>query len=391
MNSLMTSKITKMRKPGGNIAFIGLLFPLWICLAFVGCTGKTPHDAKNQKTDIQAPASPSPSAEEIKAGETATLSDAGMDDAPDESAGGSDDKVIHKEDFVLTSRREFFVLKAKLKGSLLKTLIDGLPDNVRLCRVLASETEEALHFQMDTRRQMSKEDVATLVFKEGGRGVVARVYGVRYYSRILDRNLRAYYFWEAGKDYPEYFDADGVSLTPRLKRPPLAEYQRLGRMAGKNPSRQGIFFLAKPETEIIAPFTSKVLRINWLPPEEGKCVELSYEGTGVSAVIKGLGSLSVKVNPGATVKSGDIIGRVADAPAGKASGFRYLVRSGVGDGAIGVDPFRFHLTTKYKLDKTSRGLFLSVKQKVDDCFAALDQASLEEEDSPGDAAGLAGG
>jgi hypothetical protein len=299
---------------------------------------------------------------------------------------------IRNDDGLLVPVDDSFVLRVELTGTLLDTLLKAMPDNLRVCRALASEAEEALHFQMDTRKQMSVGDVATLVFKEGGRNAVARLYGVRYFSRLLDRKLFAYYFWETNKPYPEYFDADGVSLTPRLKRPPLREYQRIGSLAGRNPMREGVFFLAEPETEVVAPFKSKVVRINWLPKDTGDCVELFYEGTGVSAVIKGLGSLSVKVNPGAVIKSGGVIGRVATPPAGKAGGFRYLVRSGIGDGAIGVDPFRFHMTTKYTLDKTSRGFFLSVKQRIDSHLARLDQVLSELGDSSlGDSEGSSGG
>ena len=314
-------------------------------------------------------------------GETPDNNDAKAPSADKEEMEKPVGGEIRNDGGLLVPVDDSFVLRVELTGTLLDTLLKAMPDNLRVCRTLASEAEEALHFQMDTRKQMSVGDVATLVFKEGGHNAVARLYGVRYFSRLLDRELFAYYFWETNKPYPEYFDADGVSLTPRLKRPPLREYQRIGSLAGRNLMREGVFFLAEPETEVIAPFKSKVLRINWLPKDKGDCVELFYEGTGVSAVIKGLGSLSVKVNPGAVIKSGGVIGRVATPPAGKVGGFRYLVRSGVGDGAIGVDPFRFHMTTKYTLDKTSRGFFLSVKQRIDSHLARLDQVLSELGDS----------
>ncbi len=197
-------------------------------------------------------------------------------DRTTESASKTPEKqVVKKEGSLLMPVGDLFLLRVELKGTLLDTLLEAMPKNLRVCRALASETEEALHFQMDTRKQMSKGDVATLVFKEGGRGVVARLYGVRYFSRILDRELRAYYYWETDKPYPEYFDSDGVSLTPRLKRPPLQQYQRIGRIAGKNPTREGIFFLAQPETGVRAPFNSRVLGISWPPLGQGEGVELS--------------------------------------------------------------------------------------------------------------------
>lgn len=273
---------------------------------------------------------------------------------------------------ILFKSESFFTIRVILSGSLLETLIALQPDNLRLSRVLASGAEEVLLHRMDPRKQMADGDAVTLVFKEGSGEAIAPLYGLRYDSRILDRVIWAYAFWEQGRPEPEFFDDRGIALKARLRKPPIPAYRRIGRLAGKTPALSGLDFIEVDGKDVVTPFKSRVERINWLPKEEGRCLELSYLGTGVGATFTGLLSLSVKVNPGAELDAGAVIGR-----AGRLSrsgvGLHYFVHRGIGENAPRIDPFHFHGTEVYELAETETGAFARVKQRIDSLFRDAEQ------------------
>ncbi|MCB9476523.1 MAG: M23 family metallopeptidase [Deltaproteobacteria bacterium] len=277
---------------------------------------------------------------------------------------------------ILYGRDEFFVLRVVVHRSLLGSLIDAMPDNVQLARALASTTEGLLRFRMNTRTQMAPLDTATFVFKEGDLKSSVRLYGLRYQSRLLSRTIRAYYYWETDRRVPEYFDASGEAIVPRIKQPPVAEYERVDRRYSRKGRPSGVDFLTEAGVEVTTPFPAKVRRINWRPKEEGRCVEMEYVGTGVFARITRLSSLSVKVNPGEELAAGSVIAKVGDLREGKGNGLRYELFRETDDGEAALDPFDFHMAEPYHLSGGNEGMFAVVKQRLDLDFEEAERRAL---------------
>lgn len=262
---------------------------------------------------------------------------------------------------------EFYVARVTVSGSLLHSLMALMPDNAELARRLSASTQEALRYRVDPGRQMTKGDAATLVFKDAGDASSVTVYGVMYEGGALPRTVLAYYFWEQSRAYPEYYDEDGAAFMPRMKRPPIEGYQRLGRLFGEGKS-PGVDILTTQGAEAVTPFPARVERVNWRPKGEGDCVELEYRGTGVWATFAGLESVSVKVKPGVEVDAGTVVGHVGPVKPGGASALRYELHSAAGDDAPRIDPFAFHLYDTYKIGTGNIAVFRVVKGRIDRLF-----------------------
>ena len=279
-------------------------------------------------------------------------------DVPAPPTDGDEESSLFKD-------REFFIQKLTVKGSLPASVLAAMPDNTRLAKALSSAAEDVLRYRMDARTKIGEGDAATLVFKEAPNAAV-RLYGLRYESKLLGKILHAYFFWEKGKDYPEYFDADGTALRTRMKMTPVRQYERIGRVLSRDGN--GIDFITGAGADVISPLAAAVERINWLPKEQGSCVEVKYAGTGVYASFTRLDGLSVHVNPGAEVAAGGVIGRAGYLGEGKGFGVRYELHSAPGDDAPHIDPFEFHKTETYRLPESSRGTFQVVRTKIDLMF-----------------------
>ncbi|MCZ7581993.1 MAG: hypothetical protein M5R36_00960 [Deltaproteobacteria bacterium] len=188
---------------------------------------------------------------------------------------------------------DLFVVNVRVEKSLMTSLIEAMPDNEKLARLLASACEEVLRFRMDTRSQMAPGDEAALVFKENAKDAPVRLYGVRYKSRLLGRTLRAYYFWEPRREEPEYFDAHGKAFITRLKRSPVTSYKRLGRLYNAKRGQKELEIRAAKHAEVKTPFRARVERINWRPVSGRRIggTEISRDGysRGFHAPRHGLG------------------------------------------------------------------------------------------------------
>lgn len=282
----------------------------------------------------------------------------------------------------LFARDDFYVARVVVDRSLLASLIELMPDNVGLARQLAASSQDILRHALDTQRQMARGDAAIMVFKDPGQTQAVRLYGLRYESAALGRVVMGYYFWEPNRGAPEYFDENGNAYLPRLRRSPIEGYTRLGRLFGQG-NATFTEIMADRGTEIVAPFPSRVVRVNWRPKEQGDCVELEYLGTGVFATFSGLESVSIKVTPGAELDAGALIAKVGALAPGQPTGLRYELRSAPGEDAPRIDPFAFHLTDPYRMNPTNLALFRIVKTRIDELFgAAIERAKSPQSPAP---------
>ena len=107
-------------------------------------------------------------------------------------------------------------------------------------------------------------------------------------------------------------------------------------------------FKAPIGTPVVAPFDAKVTRANWNWKSNGNCVELRYPD---GAVAKFLHLSENRVEPGDTVKAGDIIALVGNTGRSTAPHLHYQVEVG---NKI-VDPLDYHGTVRRKVQGASMG------------------------------------
>jgi murein DD-endopeptidase MepM/ murein hydrolase activator NlpD len=202
-------------------------------------------------------------------------------------------------------------------------------------------------WDLDLRRDLRKGDRIDVAWNRAPDDTI-EVLAARLHSSKHGRTFAAYRWQAPGDAFTSYWQEDGTEVPYRLQNPPLRDYQQITSLLKDRPTHQGMDFKAPVGTPVVAPFDAQVTRANWNWKSNGNCVELRYPD---GAMAKFLHLSEHRVEPGDTVKAGDIIALVGNTGRSTAPHLHYQVEVG----SKIVDPLEYHGTVRRKVQGSSMG------------------------------------
>lgn len=196
-------------------------------------------------------------------------------------------------------------------------------------------------WDMNLRRDLRKGDRVEVAWHKAGDDI--EVLAARLHSSKLGRTIAAYRWQAPGDAFTSYWSEDGIEVPLRLQNPPLKDYEQITSLLKDRPNHKGMDFKAPVGTPIVSPHDAVVTRSNWNWKGNGNCLELRYKD---GAIAKFLHLSENRVEPGATVKAGDIIGLVGNTGRSTAAHLHYQVEVG---GKV-VDPLEYHGTVRRRVE-----------------------------------------
>ena len=258
------------------------------------------------------------------------------------------------------------VLAFRLNGSLDASLKEALPDELKdLATPLAGRLSEALRWKLDPRRELRPGDEAKIIFNPQARTEHSPLYGFRYKSGRLGKELFYVYFPDAKGSTSFYFDKEGNSIAETIQRPPLRN-EDMQMATVRNLADRGMFFQTEPGTKVIMPFPARVLRLNWDQEKLGRSVEVRYMDSGVVAWFCHLEAISDIVQEGAIISSDSVFASTGATGDTANPGLLYRTfRQPEGETAQPINPLEVHEKQKYQLPSADRVQFLALRTKVE--------------------------
>ncbi len=202
-------------------------------------------------------------------------------------------------------------------------------------------------WDLDLRRDLRKGDRVDVAWNRAPDDTI-EVLAARLHSSKHGQTFAAYRWQAPGDAFTSYWQEDGTEVPFRLQHSPIRDYQQITSLLKDRPTHQGMDFKAPTGTPVVAPFDAKVTRANWNWKSNGNCVELRYPD---GAVAKFLHLSELRVEPGDTVKEGDIVALVGNTGRSTAPHLHYQVEVG---NKI-VDPLDYHGTVRRQVQGTSMG------------------------------------
>lgn len=196
-------------------------------------------------------------------------------------------------------------------------------------------------WDLNLRRDLRKGDRVEVAWRRAPDDSL-EVLAARLHSSKMGQTIAAYRWQAPGDAFTSYWQEDGTEVPYRLQNPPLRDYQQITSLLKDRPTHQGMDFKAPVGTLVVAPYDAKVSRTNWNWKSNGNCVELRYAD---GAVAKFLHLSENRVEPGSTVKAGDVIALVGNTGRSTAPHLHYQVEVA---GKI-VDPLEYHGTVRRKV------------------------------------------
>jgi murein DD-endopeptidase MepM/ murein hydrolase activator NlpD len=200
-------------------------------------------------------------------------------------------------------------------------------------------------WDLDLRRDLRKGDRVEVAWRKLGEGQI-EVLSARLHSQKLGRTYAAYRWQAPGDAFTSYWSEDGVEVPHRLQNSPLKDYEQITSLLKDRPTHKGMDFKAPTGTPITSPFSGTVTRSNWSFAGNGNCIEVRYAD---GAVAKFLHLSENRVQPGASVKPGDVVGLVGNTGRSTAAHLHYQVEVG---GKV-VDPLDYHGSVRRRVDGAS--------------------------------------
>lgn len=217
-----------------------------------------------------------------------------------------------------------------------------------LAPALAQVVKRVLVWWLDPRRDLRRGDVLEIIWREGEEGheraepVVA---GLWLRSQKLGRERVGVFYRPPGAPYPRWFDPSGQEVALRLREGPIEAYEQITSLLGDGRRHRGVDFKAPEGTPVVAPFSGKVVRVNWATRRNGRCVRLLDPRSGREASFLHLSRIAPGVRVGARLRRGDRIGAVGNSGRSFAPHLHYQLEKG---GRV-LDPFRVHATWRARL------------------------------------------
>lgn len=269
-------------------------------------------------------------------------------------------------------RDNLHVLAFRVDGSLTASIRRSLPAEYQdMAGTLARRLADALRWQLDTRRDLRRDDEVKIVFNPTAKTERAPLYGFWYKSRRLGKELKFIYFPQAKGTLSAYFDSHGTSIAERMKRPPLTD-EDLANASLENLSTKGIRYNVAPGTRVMMPFPARVLRLNWDQDNLGRSIEVRYLDSGNVAWFAHLETVGEKVKEGAIIGSGSFF--AATGATGKTTRPCLLYRTfKAAEGAepTPVSPLEVHKTEAQTLPAADRVAFVAVNAKIGQLFGLV--------------------
>jgi len=200
-------------------------------------------------------------------------------------------------------------------------------------------------WDLDLRRDLRKGDKVEVAWNRAPDDTI-EVLAARLHSSKMGSTVAAYRWQAPGDAFTSYWQEDGTEVPHRLQNPPLRDYQQITSLLKDRPSHQGMDFKAPIGTLVVAPFDATVTRSNWNWKSNGNCVELRYPD---GAMAKFLHLSENRVEPGDTVKAGEVIALVGNTGRSTAPHLHYQVEV---RGKV-VDPLEYHGTVRRRVEGPS--------------------------------------
>jgi len=200
-------------------------------------------------------------------------------------------------------------------------------------------------WDLNLRRDLRKGDKVEVAWSRAPDDTV-EVLAARLHSSKMGSTVAAYRWQAPGDAFTSYWQEDGTEVPHRLQNPPLRDYQQITSLLKDRPSHQGMDFKAPIGTLVVAPFDAKVTRANWNWKSNGNCVELRYPD---GAMAKFLHLSENRVEPGDTVKAGEVVALVGNTGRSTAPHLHYQLEL---RGKV-VDPLDYHGTVRRRVEGPS--------------------------------------
>lgn len=209
---------------------------------------------------------------------------------------------------------------------------------------LAQVAKRVLVWWMDVSRDFRKNDRLELVYelRDDQEPVVHALW---LQSEKLGRPRTAIRAQVKGEAFPRWYEEDGSEVELRLKHSPIEGYEQITSLLKDGRRHKGVDFKAPVGTPVIAPFDAVVGRKNWSFRGNGNCVELLEAKSSRNALFLHLASIDPKIQPGAKVKRGQVIGQAGNTGRSTAPHLHYQLEQ---QGRV-LDPFDIHPTWKKRL------------------------------------------
>lgn len=197
-------------------------------------------------------------------------------------------------------------------------------------------------WDMNLRRDLRKGDRVEVAWRKL-HGDEIDLLAARLHSSKLGRTIAAYRWQAPGDAFTSYWSEDGTEVPLRLQNPPLRDYEQITSLLKDRPNHKGMDFKAPIGTPIVSPFDGVVTRSNWNWKSNGNCLEIRYPD---GAVAKFLHLSENRVEPGTTVKAGQVVGLVGNTGRSTAPHLHYQVEV---RGKV-VDPLEYHGTERRRVE-----------------------------------------
>jgi murein DD-endopeptidase MepM/ murein hydrolase activator NlpD len=197
-------------------------------------------------------------------------------------------------------------------------------------------------WDMNLRRDLRKGDRVEVAWRKI-KGDEVDLLAARLHSSKLGRTIAAYRWQAPGDAFTSYWSEDGTEVPLRLQSPPLRDYEQITSLLKDRPNHKGMDFKAPIGTPVVSPFDGVVTRSNWNWKSNGNCLEIRYPD---GAVAKFLHLSENRVEPGTTVKAGQVVGLVGNTGRSTAPHLHYQVEV---RGKV-VDPLEYHGTERRRVE-----------------------------------------
>lgn len=230
------------------------------------------------------------------------------------------------------------ITKADVDHSLARTLQLAVGEQGD---ALAAAYARLFVWELDLRRDLQKGDQVEVIWRPHPESVV-EVLAARYHSRKLGKTMEAWKWQAPGEPFAVYWDSSGRGIERRLIGGPIQRYEQITALLKDRPTHKGMDFKAPVGTEVLAPASGTVTRVNWNWTANGNCMELQLDD---GHLVKLLHLAENKVEAGSRITKGQVIALSGNTGRSTAPHLHYELHKG--DKV--VDPLDYHKLEQQQL------------------------------------------
>ena len=213
------------------------------------------------------------------------------------------------------------------------------------------------------RRHVQAGDSVDMIFTEDATVSDGwRVLALKYHSMKLRDTIWAFYHQPDGQRFGAFYNKEGVDIAKTMTNAPVKEYEQITALLGDGRRHKGIDFKAPVGIPIYAPEKARVLRKNWKLRGNGRCLELRFIRSGVTALFLHLDEIPAGIKAGSLVQKGQKIATVGNTGRSYAPHLHYQLEKPKGRV---MDPFKFHGSSQKRLRGKELAAFIQSIKKFD--------------------------